>query len=268
MIKRLSALALIAGAFATNGHAQQTKGDAATELAKQTQNPVASLVSVPLQSNFNIHTGPFNRLQYEGLLQPVVPLGLTDEWNVIVQPIIPFVGQPVGASSSTFGLGDIALQTYFTPQHTGNVIWGVGPIGQFPTRTAPVLGEGMWGAGLGGVALVQPGPWVIGTLLNHVWSIGSPGPDQQAFSLTTIQPFINYNFGHGTAIAFTSQMTRDGAQPEGQQWTVPLGGQVSQILPIGHQPIQLSAGAFYNVARPSGVSDWQVRFQVTLLFPK
>ena len=255
-------------AFYASAWAQQSSGDAATDLAKQTQNPVADLISVPLQNNFNFNTGPFDRLQYQGLLQPVVPLGLTDDWNVIVRPIIPFVDQPVGASSSTFGLGDTVVQTYLSPKKPGYVTWGVGPIGQFPTRTDPVLGAGMWGAGVGGVALITPGPWVIGSLLNHVWSIGTPAADQQHFSITTIQPFINYNFGHGTALGFVSQMTRDGTRPEGQQWTVPLGGTVSQVVVLGHQPVQFNLGAFYNVAHPDGAADWQLRFQVTLLFPK
>lgn len=263
-----SGLCLAALAVSAPAWAQQAAGDSATELAKMTQNPVASLISVPLQNNLNFSTGPFNRLQYQGLLQPVVPIGLTDEWNVIVRPIIPFVDQPVGASSSTFGLGDTVLQTYLSPKNPGSIIWGVGPVGQFPTRTDPVLGAGMWGAGLGGVALVTPGPWVIGLLANHVWSIGTPAADQTHFSLTTLQPFINYNFGRGTALALVSQMTRDGTQPEGQQWTVPLGGSVSQVLMLGHQPIQFALGAFYNVAHPDGAADWQLRFQVTLLFPK
>jgi hypothetical protein len=263
--------AFLAAALVTassDARAQQPAGDAATELAKQTQNPVSSLISVPLQNNFNFNTGPFDRLQYQGLLQPVVPVGLTDEWSVILRPIIPFVDQPVGASSSTFGLGDTVLQTYFSPRNPGSVIWGVGPVGQFPTRTDPVLGAGMWGAGLGGVALVTPGPWVIGSLVNHIWSIGTPAADQQHFSVTTIQPFINYNFGHGAALGFVSQMTRDGTRAEGQQRTVPLGGTVSQVLQLGHQPVQFNLGAFYNVAHPDGAADWQLRFQVTLLFPK
>lgn len=265
---RLCVLALAAALFAGRAQAQAPGADAATELAKQTQNPVADLISVPLQNNLNFNTGPYNRMQYQGLLQPVVPVTVTDEWNVIVRPIIPFIDQPVGATYSQFGMGDIALQTYVSPKNPGSFIWGVGPVGQFPTRTDPILGQGMWGAGPGAVALVMPGPWVIGALANHVWSIGQPGRDQSAFSTTTLQPFVNYNFGHGLALGAVSQMTRNWDLPDGQQWTIPLGGTLSQVMTLGHQPISLSGGAFYNVAHPTGESDWQLRVQITFLFPK
>ena len=258
-------LALLAALTAGGARAED---DAATALAKQTQNPVADLISVPLQSNFNLNTGPFNRLQYQGLLQPVVPVTVADDWNIILRPIIPFLNQPVGPSGNQFGVGDIALQTYLSPRNTSGFVWGVGPVGQFPTRTDPILGQGMWGAGPGGVALIMPGPWVIGALANHVWSIGPAGTDQSTFSTTTLQPFINYNFGEGLALSFVSQMTRNGVMPDGQQWTVPLGGTLSKVLTVGHQPISLSGGAFYNVVHPTGVSDWQLRFQITFLFPK
>src|SRR6185312_5392894 len=100
------------------------------------------------------------------------------------------------------------------------------------------------------------------------WSIGTPGSDQRNFSLTTLQSFINYNFGHGLAAGFSSQTTRDGDRPDGQQWTVPVGGTISPVLKIGHQPLSLAGGAFYNVARPPGASEWQLRFQITFLFPE
>jgi hypothetical protein len=267
-VTRLRSYALLALLAAVSVSGARAQDDAATALAKQTQNPVADLISVPLQSNFNLNTGAFNRLQYQGLLQPVVPVTVTEDWNLILRPIIPFLDQPVGRSDNQFGMGDIALQTYLSPRNANGIIWGVGPVGQFPTRTDPILGQGMWGAGPGGVALIMPGPWVIGALVNHVWSIGAPGLDQSAFSTTTLQPFINYNFGHGLALSFVSQMTRNGVMPDGQQWTVPLGGTLSQVLMVGNQPISLSGGAFYNVAHPTGASDWQLRFQVTFLFPK
>lgn len=261
-----STVVTVACLAAATAWAQQD--DEATRLAKQTQNPVSDLISVPLQDNFNFNTGSFNRLQYTGLLQPVAPIGLGPDWKVIVRPILPFTDQPVGASYDRFGLGDLTLQTYFSPRAESEFVWGVGPVAVVPTRSDPVLGNGMWGGGAGGLVLVKPGPWVIGALVNHVWSIGSPASDQSTFSLTTLQPFINYNFGHGLAVGFVSQSTRDGARPDGQQWTIPLGGTVSQVLTLGRQPISLSVGAFYNVARPTDASDWQLRFQITLLFPE
>jgi hypothetical protein len=236
------------------------------ELAKQTQNPIGNVTSVPFQSNLNFKSGPFNRTQYLMNIQPVKPFHLSPDWNLIVRPIIPVLSQPVGPSDRDWGVGDIQLQSYFTPAKPGAFVWGIGPVFQFPTRTEPSLGNGLWGAGLGGVIVFNSGPWLYGALLNHVWSIGDPSPERTEFSITTIQPFINYNFGQGWALGFAPSITYD-AELAGEKWTVPLGLTLTKTFVLNGQPMSLGGGAFYNVVRPDNGSDWQLRVQYTLIFP-
>lgn len=236
-------------------------------LAQKTQNPVSDVISVPFQFNVTPNSGLNDRNQYLMNIQPVAPLSVAPDWNLIVRPIIPVLSQPVGLNDRDFGIGDIILQTYLTPKNPGSIIWGIGPVVQFPSRTDVTLGQGMWGAGVGGVMLKIDGPWLYGALVNHVWSIGDAGPTQIQYSTTTIQPFINYNFKGGWALSLTSTSTGNSEAPKGQQWTVPVGLMLTKTFAVGKQPMQLGGGAFYNVVRPDGVGEWQFRVQYTLIFP-
>ncbi len=242
--------------------------DDVDELAKKTQNPVGDLISVPFQFNVNPGTGPFNRTQELLNIQPVAPISVAPDWNFIVRPIIPLLSQPVSFDQREYGLGDIQLQTFLTPKHPGSFIWGIGPVVQFPSRTDVTLGAGMWGAGVGAVFMKFDGAWNYGALVNHVWSIGDPSPTQSQFSTTTIQPFINYNFGGGWAANVQSLATANWDAMRGQVWTVPVGAMLTKTFKVGAQPMSLGGGVFYNVVRPDNAGEWQVRVQYTLIFPK
>jgi len=142
------------------------------DLAKQTQNPVSDLISVPFQNNVNFGLGPHNRTQNILNIQPVIPFKLTNDINLITRTIIPIIRQPdlARTTGDTNGLGDIALSLFFSPANSGQVIWGMGPVLQFPTATDEVLGTRKWSAGPAGVALTIQGPWVVGALAQQVWS--------------------------------------------------------------------------------------------------
>jgi hypothetical protein len=165
-----------------------------TELAKKTQNPVADLISVPLQNNTNFGIGPNNRTQNVLNVQPVIPITLNSEWNLITRTILPIIKQPNLATTKddTWGLGATTFTAFLSPANAGPVIWGVGPAIQLPTTTDDRLGSRKWGAGPSAVVLTMQGHWVIGAIVNQVWSIGgnSDRPNTSAF-LT--QPFVNYH---------------------------------------------------------------------------
>src|SRR5215510_7852044 len=167
--------------------------ESATELAKKTQNPVADLISVPLQNNFNFSAGPNDATIYNLNVQPVIPLKLTEDWNLITRTIMPIINQPslFEGGKSAFGLGDLNPTFFLSPAKPAKLIWGVGPTFTLPTATDARLGSSQWSMGPAAVGLIMEGPWVAGALANQQWSFAGWG--DQDFSQLLIQPFVTYN---------------------------------------------------------------------------
>ena len=243
----------------------------AEDLAKKVQNPVADLISVPFQNNFNFDVGPEDDLQYVLNIQPVIPFKLSTDWNLITRTIVPIISQPgfTPTQDRTTGLGDIQFTAFLSPAKSEGLIWGVGPIIQFPTNSNDRLGNDLWGLGASAVALkLEKGsPWVYGALVNNVWSVGGSGSDP-SYSNFLVQPFLNYNFPGGFYLTSAPIITADWKADSGDRWTVPLGGGAGKIVRIGRLPVNFQLQAFYNVATPDNGADWQLRFQFQFLFPK
>jgi len=239
------------------------------ELAKAAQNPIANMISIPLQNNFNFNVGPKNEMQYVGNLQPVIPINATENWNVITRTIIPFVSQPeLGPNSGdVFGLGDIQFTAFLSPAKPGALIWGVGPIIQMPSGTDQSIGQGKWAAGPSAAALTIQGKWVYGALVNYLSSFAGQ-QDRGAVSQWLIQPFINYNLPDGWYLTTSPIITANMMAESGQQWTVPVGGGVGKIVKLGKLPLNLQLAGYYNVEHPDAGPEWSIRFQIQLLLPK
>lgn len=244
----------------------------AASLAKAAQNPIADMISVPFQYNGNFETGPLEKTQHLLNIQPVYPLSLNPEWNLITRTIVPVLSQPAFAPGQDreSGIGDIQFSAFFSPKATaGGWVWGAGMVAQLDTATNERLGQGAWGLGPTAVALKLGKIWVYGALANNVWSVSEDAGRPDVNKLL-VQPFINYNFpaAPGRYLSFSPIITADWEADGGQRWTVPLGLSIGQIMKFGKQPVNLQAGAYYNVERPDFASRWQVRLQVQLLFPK
>lgn len=240
-----------------------------SDLAKKTQNPVSDLISVPFQNNFNFGVGPDDDLQYILNVQPVIPVRITENWNLINRVIAPFIYQPELAPGfgDEFGLGDIQYQGFFSPANSGSVIWGAGPVVQFPTATDDSLGTEKWSAGPGFVALTIKGPWVFGGLVNNIWSFAGDD-DREDVNQMLVQPFVNYNFQGGWYLSSSPIITANWEADDDNTWTVPLGGGAGKIFRIGNQPVNAQLTSYYNVEHPSQGAEWQLRAQIQLLFPK
>ena len=242
-------------------------GEPSEDLAKQSQNPIADLVSLPFQSNTNFNAAPFGRTQEVLNIQPVVPMHLNADWNIISRTIVPVISQPSPIfDSNTNGIGDTTQSLFLSPANPGALIWGVGPVFTIPSATDPTLGTGKVLLGPTAVLLTTPGHWVIGVLVNNQWSVGG-NPLRPPVNAFLAQPFINYNLPHGWYLSSAPIITADWLA-QGQKWTVPLGGAIGRVFRIGDQPLNASIGAYYNVVRPIGAPDWQLRVQVALLFPE
>lgn len=239
------------------------------DLAKETQNPVSDLISVPFESNFNFGVGPNDDLQYILYVQPVVPFRLSEDWNLITRTIIPLIDQPeLGPGvGDVFGLGDIQLSLFLSPAKSGALIWGIGPIFQFPTATDDALGSDKWSAGPTAAALTIRGPWVAGALVNHLWSLA--GDDDRAdVNQTLIQPIVNYNLPGGWFLTSVPYITANWETDGDDRWTVPIGIGVGKVHRFGTLPVGLELASYYNVVRPDDAAEWTLRFRINLLFPR
>jgi hypothetical protein len=262
---------MLLGAFvAAAGSASSSQAQSDSDLAQQLSNPVAALVSVPFQFNYDSNIGA-NRSGDKYLLnfQPVIPFHLNDSWNLISRTIVPMVSQSdiAQGSGSQTGLGDVVQSFFFSPQKPtdSGLIWGVGPVFLLPTDTDPLLGARKWGAGPTAVLLWQSHGWTYGALVNHIWSFAGERNRQNVDS-TFLQPFLNYTTKDAWTFGLNTESTYDWTH---HQWSTPINATVSKLIKVGHQPVSLGAGVRYWAASPdSGPHGWGARFVVTLLFPK
>lgn len=258
------ALALSAGACLAQ--------DAAA-LARAAQNPIADLVSVPIQWNINPNVGPLEETQHVVNVQPVLPFKVNPDWNLITRTIVPVISAPVPVGDRTSGIGDVQLSAFLSPSAPSNWIWGAGMVAQAPSATNDVLGQGKWAIGPTAVVLhiAKGDPWVYGALINNLWSVGGHGGDRPDVNQMLLQPFINYNFpdAPGRYLSFSPIITANWEATESKnKWVVPLGLGIGQIMKFGNQPVNLQAGAYYNVVRPDDFANWNFRLQVVFMFPR
>jgi hypothetical protein len=249
------------------GSSTTTSSDAA-ELAKKLQNPVADLISVPLQNNWDFGIGPADAMRYTVNIQPVIPVSLSKEWNLIIRTIMPviYAASPVPGGDSKAGLGDITQSFFLSPKAptSGGWIWGVGPVFLYPTATDSALGSEKFGLGPTAVVLKQEHGWTYGMLFNHIWSVAGNG-SRDNVSSTFMQPFLTYTTKTFTTFGINTETTYDW---EHNQGTVPINWFVQQLLKIDKLPIAFQVGVRYYAEKPEGGPDWGLRFVTTLLFPK
>jgi hypothetical protein len=263
----MAILAVLTGAIVTTP--ALARGDS-SELAKKLANPVAALISVPFQLNYDQNIGTEDDGDRWTLnVQPVVPIELNKDWNVISRTILPIVWQDdiFHGAGSQFGIGDIVQSVFFSPKAptAGGWIWGAGPVFLFPTGSEDLLTADKWGAGPTAVVLKQKGSLTFGALGNHIWSFA--GEDNRAdISTTFLQPFISYTTPSAWTFAFNTESTYDW---KSEEWSVPINGFISKVTKIGSQLVSVGGGVRYWADSPdSGPEGFGFRFVVTFLFPK
>jgi hypothetical protein len=245
----------------------QEKADETAELAKKLANPIASLISVPIQYNLDFGIGSADATKLTVNIQPVIPFSLNPKWSLITRTIFPviYAEAPAPGLDSTSGLGDITQSFFLSPKESvGGWIMGAGPVLLYPSATEKTLGSDKWGAGPTAVILKQQSGFTYGMLANHIWSyVGLD--NRNDISATFLQPFLAYQTKTYTTFGVNTESTYDW---KSEQWTVPINFTIAQMVKIGGMPIQFTLGGRYYADKPDGGPDWGLRFQVTFLFPK
>jgi hypothetical protein len=273
-----SPLAVVfAGALALSAPAVAQEADSgqaaeAQRVAKQLNDPVADLASIPLQFNWENGVGANRDLRFVLNVQPVVPVPLSGTLKMIGRFILPFVAQPaelVPGSHAVSGTGDIVASAFFSPRNQTGLKWGVGPVFGLPTTTDPLLGSGKWSVGPTAVVLTQRGPWTVGALVNHLWSISDTGDlERSDVSRTLVQPFLAYATKHAVTFSFNTESTCDWKAASGDKWTVPLSVAVSKVTRMGPFPFSMQIGGGAYVESPDGGPEWRLRLTYTLILPR
>lgn len=281
IIKRLLRIfiVLLSASFFNLCYAQE-------ELAKQSQNPLGTIISLPFENNFYFGVGPSNSNAYALNFKPVYPVTF-GHWNMINRFIVPAIystGQnfdpPPGGGidlgyaeitemfrGSKFGLGDSTYQAFFSPVKPGKWTLGAGPAFVLPTATSERYASDKWSAGFAAVALTMPGKWVVGGLIQNVWSFAG-NKDAAKVNKFLAQYFINYNIANGWYLSTTPVMTADWEADTNQRWTIPLGGGVGRLVKHGNQAVDYKIAAYKNVEKPQFSPDWNLQLTVKFLFPK
>lgn len=252
----------------TGTSAQQESPEDAAALAKKLSNPVSSLISLPIQSNFDFGMGPNGDGFRQTLnVQPVIPITLNKDWNLISRTIVPIIGQSnvVADGSSQFGLGDITQAFFFSPNKTEPIIWAIGPQLMIPTATNQYLGSKKLSLGPTFLILKQQGPWSVGALTGHFWSVA--GSDSRpSVNLTNFQPFVSYSTKSAWTFTVNAESTYDW---HGKQWNVPLHFGVAKLVRFGKQPVSIGGTLrCWTASGPNGPEGCGFRFTVTPLFPR
>lgn len=241
------------------------------DLQTKLANPVADLVTLPIQLTTTLNSGPQDRPQHTLNIQPVYPVRLGGTWSLINRLIVPVLSNPAVAPGQDRknGLGDIVYEGFFSPAAQGGLIWAVGPIVQMRTASDDRLGSGKWSAGPAALVLSQAGPWSLGALLTQLWSFAG-ADDRASVNQGQIQPIASYKLDAQHSIAYAGTITVNWQEDRSsQRWTVPLGVTYSTLTkPAGFVPVNYIAGAGYNVIRPDAAGTWFVRMQVNFILPK
>jgi hypothetical protein len=287
------ALSMTQTALAEDAKKAPSTGD----LAKASQNPVAAMISLPIEMNNTWNNGVDDVYMNVTNVKPVVPMGITKNWNLINRAIVPLMYQDSGVEGrqtigeavfgqtsrgfsateftssdqelgSQFGLGDITYQGFFSPKKAGKIIWGIGPQLNIPTGTDRFTAD-QWALGPAAVVLTMPGHWVMGALVSNVWNIGNGYNNAADVDEMILQPFINYNMKGGWYVSTAPVMTANWEADSGNQWTVPLGGGVGRVFKIGKQHVNVKLAGYYNVEAPDGNDDvFNLQLTCMFLFPK
>ena len=246
----------------------RAEDQATQDLAKASQNPISTLISVPFENNTTFNNGTEDAIVNILNIKPVVPLSIGENWNLINRLIVPVIYQEerFSGEGDVFGLGDITYQGFLSPAKPGKLIWGIGPQLQMPTGMDRLTSD-QWSLGPAAVGLMMPGNWVFGLLVSNVWDIGgyNNAPDVNFFST---QYFINYNMKGGWYLTTAPIITANWEADSDNTWTVPFGGGVGRVFKIGKQPVNLKVAGYYNMERPDNAPDWNLQAQLTFLFPK
>lgn len=263
LLATLSAISFSMTAFSQV--ASNSKSDE-SDLAAKLTNPVADLISIPFQYNYDANIGVDKKGTSNSItFQPVVPVKLNNDWNYILRPIVTLesLGNVNGYSGT--GAGPVTVETFFSPRAASEYIWGVGPVVTTPSLSGRNFGTAQTGVGVTAVGLVMKAPWTVGLLTYNTWGTGGDTTYGTANNLF-YQPFVSYVTKDAWTYSLNTQSTYNWDTKQSEN---PMNATVSKLVKFGEMPVSFTVGArYYLNSMPGGPSGWGARASVTFLLPR
>jgi len=233
-------------------------------LRKALLHPLSDFFQFPIENNAYLDVANTGEHRYVSNFQPIIPINLGEDWQLINRTVIPFVSEPLAPGGRVEGIGDIVHATWLSPDWDREFVWGVGPIFQFPTHTDDFTGIDAWGAGPSVIGLFSKGPWIGGGLAGQLWDFA--GDDD--LNRLLLQPYLSYRFPTGTYLLTAPAITADWEAQTDDRWLIPVGAGVGQMLPLGDGIFAAHFAYYYNVERPFHMGRHQLQLNLQILLPK
>jgi len=252
-----------------------------TEINKKLTNPVSDLWSIAFQQNnymLDMGAGQPDHWNSNLNFQPVLPIALTSNWNLITRPVMtlfnsvphPDPNNPADIGRTT-GFGDTVLMELVSPSPklVGNWLLGVGPTFIFPTASTTHTGQGKYQVGPAAIVGYLSKKWILGALLQNWTSFGGSG-NRPNTNQMNLQPIAAYFLPGGWSIGYSGNILANWkADKAGDVWTIPLGLSVSKVVKFGKLPVRFALAGQYMVHHPDTFGPkWNIQLMVVPVIPK
>jgi hypothetical protein len=250
------------------GHPEQTEAE---KLAQALANPVSNLWSIQFQfNNYNLTNDRWN---YNLNFQPVMPVALTEDWNLITRPVIQIyndvpITDALGENARTVAFGDWTQLEMISPAHSGHWLLGLGPTFIFPTAGSVYTGQGKWQVGPAAVIAYMTKEYIVGVFPQNWWSFAGDA-NRPSTNQMNLQPILSFFFHGGWNVGYSGNITADWEAPSNNRWTVPIGLGVGKVFKFGRLPVKIQLAGQYMVVQPDPVGQkWNIQIQITPVLPK
>lgn len=237
--------------------------DERASLAREDQNPLTRYYVFRVEENAQFGFGPHGDTINALRLQPLLPLSFGEDWRLLVRGIVPMLHQPWPETAN--GLSDVGLNLFATPARSGSFSWGIGAGFLLPTATDDRLGTEKWSAGPSAAAVYIEGPWVVGAVVQNLWSYAGSDARREVDTMS-LRPLVNYNLSNGWYLTTSPSIVANWEADSPNRWLVPVGGGVGKVFLLGTQRVSATFESYYHVKSPTLGPDWQVRAQFSLLY--
>lgn len=269
---------LLLMAALTGPAASQEQDESLTEVNKKLTNPVSETWSISFQqNNYRISTIPGQGDRWNSNLnfQPVLPVALTGNWNLITRPVVTLINSTPypsveGRIERTTTFGDTILMENLAPGPAiaGNWLLGIGPTFILPTAASDHTGQGKWQVGPAAILGYLSKKWILGAFVQN-WTSFAGDDDRPDTNQMNLQPIAAFFLPGGWSVGYSGNILANWKAGAGDVWTVPVGFGVSKVVKFGRLPVKISLAGQWMAIHPDDFGQkWDIQATISPVIPK